>query len=256
MALEYCLQEKNTHIAILNPIAHQIKEVSLQILKRYGKVYYQKDIEFNPNGYINLTKNIYQRESWLGNSKNQFIGARQYAKPAFRLNTPLTIFVVYSDSVESLIQAKSAIRKLANVGNYAIHINDTHEETVALAGLLLNSNSVHYLNNRKDNNRFSNFHKHFTTYSNCLREQNINKEYFCVSGSSTLAAYGLRDSGDLDFIHFGNNKGDLEKHANIQSHNKHLSSGNYFKIHDLLFNPNYFFYYKGFKFAALEAIKK
>ena len=42
------------------------------------------------------------------------------------------------------------IRNIFNEGNHSVHINDTKEETIRLAKCLLNKNSVHFLNNSKE----------------------------------------------------------------------------------------------------------
>jgi hypothetical protein len=73
----------------------------------------------------------------------------------------------------------------------------------------------------------------------------------------TLAALGIRAPKDIDIIHEKDFNFDLdifnnpllEKFGGLHSHNIHLKR--YlpkFKIFEFIYNPEYFFYYMGFKF--------
>ena len=61
-----------------------------------------------------------------------------------------------------------------------------------------------------------------------------------ISGS-ILSLYGLRKSKDIDFIKF-------EISEDVNNNEKLYSK----KIIDLIYNPDSFFYYKGFKFLTID----
>ena len=51
------------------------------------------------------------------------------------------------ESSEDLVILKNEIRKIFNIGKHSVHINDEKYETILSSKLLLNQNSVHWLNN-------------------------------------------------------------------------------------------------------------
>jgi len=251
IALEFCRLKKNTHLVFLFPSAIGSVDKVMELLKKYSDIVYEKKISLRNDGPLLLMRQIYRDENWLGNYKNNFPGARLKARECFRSNEPLRLFVVETDNNDALKQVKQEIRDIYGIGNHSIHISDTHEESLRIARLLLNSNGVHFLNNAKIGN-FEHFEKNLLSYKKALA--NVEEEWFCVGGSAVMSIYGLREARDIDYLHFREPLLKDDKGL-VSSHNK--EAGYYpLSIDDIIFNPKNHFYYDGVKFSALSVIRQ
>lgn len=255
MALEYASLKKNTYIAHIFPIAKGQDDAVKKILDEYGVIVYEKKVFLHHNGPLNFIRLIYQGEPWIGNASNNYAGARRDAKTRFsKEKHPMRVFLFECKSLDLVRECKAKIRKLFDVGNFSIHINDTHDDTVKLAQVLFNDNSLHVLNYSKIS-QMKNFEKYFDEYKNWLDTKGFNKDNFCVDSSAILSAYGIRDCRDLDFLHHGS---ELKNYAirtqNVSSHNESLTHHVY-SLDDIIYNPENHFYYRGVKFAALHVVK-
>jgi hypothetical protein len=253
MALEYCRLKKSTYIAVVFSSAVGKDEQIKQILQEYGCIYYEKSIYLVNEGPVNLIKQIYSTESWLGNWENKFSGARFKAAACFKHKGFTRIFAFDSDNLDKVKEAKSRIRELFGIGKHSVHINDTHEEAVHLAQLFFNENSIHFLNTARPQN-YNKFYQLLKEYKEWLVEHNVDKECFCIDGGSVMAAYGIRKPGDFDVLHYG--------YDELLSANQNIDDSNHSKLpyhiktkDDIVFNPENHFYYDGLKFASLDIIK-
>jgi hypothetical protein len=252
MALEYCRLKSNTYIATVFPSAVGKDEQVKKVIQEYGEIIYEKSVHLSNEGPINLIKQIYGNENWLGNWSDNFSGARAKAAACFRYDGLARVFIIESDSVEKVTEAKAKIRKLFGIEKHSVHINDTHEETIHLAQILLNDNSIHFLNYARPKN-YEKFYQLLEDYQEWLTEKNLDKERFCIDSSAVMAAYGIREPGDLDFLHY-RNEGITSGNPDIESNNDkqpyHAKP-----VDDIIYNPENHFYYNGLKFATLDVIK-
>ena len=203
-------------------------------------------------GAFNFVRVLYEGEEWLGGPHNNFQGVMPKVKGCYAASGPTTVFLVETQSPSILPALKDEIRALFNVGKHSVHINATHSETVRISQSTLNDNSIHFLNNSQ-NAYFPLFDQLFSAYKNTILNYSLRSDDFCVSGSSTLTAYGLRQGEDLDYLHtFPEHK--FVGHPSISSHNSELH--NYCHSRDdIVYNPANHFYYRGLKFASLNVIK-
>ena len=232
-ALEYAKLKPNTHVICLFPIAHtRIQEV-MNIISEYCNIFYHSSTKLNSEGQLGLMKEIYLDDGWANEE-----GIRKKGNQCFRGNSEVTFVLVDGKNLETIKEMKNKIRALFDVGNHSVHINDTHKETVRIAKTVFNDNSIHFLNNRK-NNSFPNYKKLMTNM-----KPNDNE---VITGSTVLSLYGLRDCKDIDLIYYNNPPAD--------SHNQYL--GTYYKptLDDIINNPLYHLYYQGFKYVSLNVIK-
>lgn len=81
----------------------------------------------------------------------------------FQKQGAVRAFLIESDSADDMRQCKEDIRDLYGISNDSIHINDTHKETLLIAQILFNENSVHFLNNA-DLKYFQNFYRLLDKY--------------------------------------------------------------------------------------------
>jgi len=253
MAFEYCGLNKNTFVVAVFPSATG-KDLEIEeILAQYGHVYYKKSVHLFNHGPLNLIKQMYKGESWLGEWKSSYAGALGKATHCFANEGPVRVYLFETDRLDEVKTAKEQIRGIFNIGNHSVHINDSYAETIRLAQLLLNNNSIHFLNYAHPV-ELPKFHKLITSYFQWLETQGMNKDYFCVDGSGPMAAYGMREPGDLDFLHYGyhdisTGNGSITSHNTEAQH--HVTT-----IDDIIFNPENHFYFEGVKFVSLDIIQK
>jgi hypothetical protein len=252
IALEYCKLKSNTYVVTVFPSAVGKDEQVKKVIQEYGEIIYEKSVHLFNESPINLIKHIYSNENWLGNWSNGFSGARAKAAACFRYDGMTRVFIIESDNLEKVVEAKAKIRELFNIDKHSVHINDTHEETIYLAQILLNDNSIHFLNYARPKN-YEKFYQLLENYQKWLTEKNLDKEGFCIDSSAVMAAYGIREPGDLDFLHHGHEQIILNQ-VGIESNNdKQPYHGK--PVDDIIYNPENHFYYKGLKFATLDVIK-
>lgn len=149
MALHFCKEHKDTYIACLFPVvAHYHHEVE-KLLASAGTIVYTKEVVLCNNGPFHFIKKIYKGEHWLGNKENNFAGAQLAVHYKFAHNTaPMQVYLFQCESLQQVVAIKTKIRTLCKVGNAAIHINDTHQETIDLSLIVFDEKSIHQLNNR------------------------------------------------------------------------------------------------------------
>ncbi len=255
--MEYVKLNPNAYIVNLQPITPTSFDWPVeQILEKYGFIYYKKNINVTLNGLINLKKLSYgscweKNSTWIGTPDNGFAGAVNHAKKSFG-NNPLRTYVFVCDDFQKVVAAKSEIRALFDVGNYSVHINDSHEEAIALAQTYFNKNSLHMINNRSylyENTKFDDMvdelHK-ITKYNG------IDLDDVCGSGSTPLDIYGIRNSKDLDFLYYGQKTFDI-KTETLANHDSELIYYPYSK-QEIILNPKCHFYYRGVKFITLDVL--
>jgi len=254
IALKYCIINPNSYIVMVFPSAVGKEDEVRAILTQYSEIFYDRKVHLTKLGSINLVRQIYVGEPWVGNFANQFAGAQNKAVECFRSDRPVRVYVITSDDFDNVKIIKQQIRDLFGISNHSVHINDTHQETIMLGQLLLNSNSVHFLNNAQLNT-FPKFQTHLENYKKILLEQGVNGEYLCIDGSASMAAYGIREARDLDYLHFGYDHLTFDYPPElIGSHNSEIAH-HVTTRDDIIFNPRNHFYYDGVKFASLGIIR-
>lgn len=250
-ALEYVKRNKKAHIVQLSPIISSRFDAEVEtILNKYGFVYYKKDLRLNYNAIVRVKQINYGNETWAGDYTNKYRGLKKHAQKTIGL-WKTRIFVFVCDSLDKTREAKNEIRALFNYGNHPIHINDTHQEAIALANIFFNRNAVDLIKSTSYmyDNRIS-------YYSNLLKEYekiyNIDLNSFCVSSSSVLSIYGLRKAADIDCLSLDDK---VVKYKGISSHTsekKHYPHS--FEI--IITDHRYHLVVGQIKFASLKIIKK
>ncbi len=253
IALEYCRLIKDLKTVLLFPSAIGKTELVMNILQESGEIYYYKEIKLKNEGSRYLMMQIYKGEKWLGSWQNQFSGAKSKANYCFKSEEPLRLFIFRPITGINVFDLKEKIRKIYNIEKHSVHINDTYDETINIASALLNKNSIHFLNNVKLNS-FIKFQSLFDSFEKVADQRNITIEDICLTGSSVLALYGLRDANDLDYV-----KSEKSSLIKITDEIKcHDSEAKYYPTNfdNIIFNPRNHFYFNGIKFATLDIVKQ
>ncbi len=251
-AIEYCRWRPDTYVVAVFPSAVGRDAELRAALEQHGRIVHARAVTLNRRGARNLIREIYAGEPWLGDWRNGFAGTKGKMEPCFRGDGPLRVFVFQAADLGAVREAKAAVRALFGLENHSVHINDTHADTLRLARLLLNANSIHFLNHAEPR-YLERFVRHLERYRGWLRQSGRDPEDFAIDGSAVMAAYGLRDAQDLDVLHFG--EADFTPvMPEVNSHNPdahHHTIGR----DDIIFDPANHFHAFGAKFAALHVIR-
>lgn len=253
MALQYCALDSRVRVAVVFPVAKGKDEQISQILEESRSVVYSKRVSFSKSGRMNLIRLLYRNEPWVGDGVKLTSGLLQHVESRFVGAEPVKfIFMVGADDASNR-DAKERVRGLFNLGNDPIHISDTHGQTISIAESILNTNSIHFLNNAKAAS-FKHFSSLFRSFQEWIDGAGLERHRFCVDGSAVLAAYGLRDANDLDYLYVGDRE-PVSPDALIACHNSeaaHYSVG----LGELVLNPGNHFYFHGLKFVSLQRIRE
>ena len=232
-ALEYAKLKPNAHVMCLFPIAHTRMAEVMNIIEKYSNIFYKSSEAFNSTGQLGLIKEIYLSDGW-GTEK----AIRKKCKQCFRGMSQVTFVLLDAKNLDTVKEMKNKIRALFKVGNHSVHINDTHEDTIRIAKTVFNTNSIHFLNNRKNVS--------FPNYKKLMGNMKPNENEI-ITGSTVLSLYGLRDCKDIDKIYYKNPPAD--------SHNQYLENLYKVTLDNIVNNPIYHLYYNGFKYVSLDVIK-
>ena len=238
----------NTYIAFIWPSA---KDFDSELENIIPNIIYRKNIDLNLNGAHNLLSEIYNGEEWLGSIENNYRGVHAKLVECFKNFNPVRVIAFQEDKLENVLLIKEKIRNLFKIGKHSVHITDTKEEALRISKLVFNENSIHFLNHSNPN-RFLSFHKRINYFKNFLTENKIENNNVVLDSGIVLSAYGLRESKDIDF--FVLNNPNLEKHYNlIDNHDTELVYHRV-KKEELIFNPKYYFHFKGLKFISFKQL--
>ncbi len=246
MATEYVALRKNTFIATVF-CDHRPDQI-IETMRYFGQPVYWKSVNLTGDARFNLMRELYLDEAWLKDWQGRFSGARLKAEAALQPEQSIGVYLFECESLRRVLECKKLLRIQFDAGQHALHINDTHEETKRLAGVLFNRNSIDFLN-RSRLRGYPGFQSMLEEYRQFLRGKDSND--FCVDGSAVLAAYGLRECRDLDFISRTDGPGPSSL---VNNHNEELHH-HVVSRDDLLYNPENFFWHSGVKFVALHQME-
>lgn len=254
-ALEYVKLNPHAYIVNLQPVTTMDDDSKvLDILNSHGFVYYKKECWLSFNGLVNFKKICYgsfwEKAPWIGSPEDGFFGAQDHANHSMGIN-PMRVFVFVCENLEEVQKAKKEIRDIYGIGNYSVHINDTHEEAICLAENYFNANTLFQLNTRPFHLYDEVFEKHIEVLKTECKNRNIDIDRVCGAGSTPMNVFQIRHSQDLDYLTIGDSV--LPDDEIISSHNKY--ERNYpHPITEIITDPSFHMYYNGVKFISLDTL--
>ena len=238
----------NVRIFILFPIRDKnFDEKTFSIIKNYGDIIIRKKFHVGSvlNGF-NICRTLYRGAEWIGNIDNKYTGALWKAKNCFNNTDGIIELILFNPSKKEygipkhLKKIKEEIRKLYNIHFHSIHSSDNQFETINYSKIFFHPNTQLFSQKRK--NYFS---RNFEKFLENLDLNSTDYSKLVFSGSTVMAALGLRDPKDYDAFH----SNDFTLPKNISSHNHQIRFIN-IKINEIIFDPRNFFFYMGFKFLS------
>jgi hypothetical protein len=256
MLLEYCLRKKSVRIAVVFPMALKKLEEVRRKLSEVGKVIMEKDIVFGYTAMINLMHVLYEGEPWLKVGRGITRSVMKHINFRYEAGKPLRFIFMdcYGDDeniLNTTTAAKESVRAIFNFGNFPIHINDSFHETVSLACQILHSRSLELLD-KSDTYSAADFIDFVRQVKSSL---NIDKWHnFVIDSGGVLAAYGLRDTRDLDYIARAKID-ELEELPFCSLHDEvmHLYDNS---ADELVYDPRNYVYFLGLKIVSPELLIK
>lgn len=242
---EYIKLDKSCRVAVLFPYVKEASPRSFKVINERVKVIHYKDLYLSDKGKKNLIALLYGHENWWDDCHFQrFIDLR------FRANEPVRLVYIRPAVGQDLRQVKESVRDLYGAENGAIHINDTHDESVWIADASLNPNGLHHLN-------FStppspHFFDKIESYKKSLNAKPHLADKVCIDSSAVMDLYGLRAARDIDYISAVNEL-IVPDSDEIGCHNTEYQDF-LFPVDEMIVNPNHYFSYKGIKFMSLSRV--
>lgn len=245
---EYINYSNDIYIAFLWPVAKEKVQVLKDIIGN-DKILYLKKVKFETSGALNLIAQIYHDQKWLGTLETEYNGAISKLSSTFDSSGITHIILFQSDNILKVNSIKDKFRDQVGMGKHSVHINDSKDELISASQLVLNENSISFLNNSNILKYKDNFKK-IEHFKKVLVENKISFNDIVVGGSLPLSLYGYLEPSDIDFLSTVIDK-DLD--IKICSHNSYEK---FYKksIDELVYNPDNYFYFNGIKFLKLEVL--
>lgn len=238
IAYEYCKLKRNTFIVTVFPNSTYVKEEVKELLRKYGNVFYEKEVDLNKKGISNLLSQ-YWKEKELG----------VYPQEEYRESNLLHVFIFETNDDIGYRRLMEVIQ--SEVG---MSLSNSQEETIRLAQVFLNRNTIHFLNNACPI-RNQLFEDAFEQYKNILNGQK-KSDNFCLVSDAVKTTYGVNDSIKLVYIYRETHNCDAIHNLLKRGFHKSLNSAYEESIDDIIYNPENHFYYQGMKVATLKIAKK
>jgi wbfN protein len=254
-----------TYLLVLFPSCQEQWSTFEDIIESsQNEVYYSKSIYLNDIGKNRFIESLYEGEPWLRETNNDTdSGLTWKTKQCFAVDT-INCAKVYliKSTHKNLIHLKEHLRVLAGIGNHSVHTTDTREDTIRIASLVFNANSLEFINSAK-RDKFLKFDELFQKFQNVFKDNllELDSDDFCIDGSALMSVCGLRDCNDLDYLAIPGKENIVKSIKGIDCHNSYIISQQYkvfskINITDIITSPLNHFYYKGYKFMIPFLLSK
>ncbi len=191
MAEQFIRFSERVYTVCLWPASYDSAKLTAadRMIRSCAAVAYRKEVALNYHGVEQLMISFYKSMSWTGTPENGYAGIASKATACYRSKAPTTVYVICGPELEQVLALKQRIRDLYGIENSSLHITDTHEEAVEAGKMLLNQNSVDFLN-----------------YADPFRDTAFIRDFIrkaetgapCSGPDVTMALYGIGDRRDRD----------------------------------------------------------
>lgn len=230
MAVEYCRLRDRCHLALVSTRGYSHLPIILRMLSSDCRVIYVKELDIYKRGPKNLLKFAYgclcdAPHDWLVHSRK----VRKHLRARFTSPYPTTAILFESPSWEQAVACKRKIRKCLGLGSTILHVTDSHREANLLAQVVFHDESLALLNH----GRVPIKALEQKILSLDQKVDGICEPDFCFYGSAPFEVYGLEQ-------------------PSFEDDWRVLESGDGLGGDELIYDPQYYFYWKGYKFLRLD----
>lgn len=258
ITIEYVsLKKSNVFAAIIFPTAEGYRKEAYEHLLGLGEIVNMKTFKCNEFVGKEVIKQLYfnsKNDEW--NYGLDFDSAAYKASLCFDGTSDLEVYIIEANLDETTrVEEKRYLRSLWNKDKHSIHITDTIEEVNRVARMFFNENSRRFMKiQRTKEFESEKIYNLFNDYTQKLPKDIIERERYAIEGSAVLDLMNIRTGRDIDYITTNVNDSitgdDIEKHQ--ESENKYHTTN----IDDIITNPDFYFYYKGYKFIDILELYK
>ncbi|XP_060588142.1 uncharacterized protein LOC132743619 [Ruditapes philippinarum] len=249
----------------------EMRNIVREKCSRDNGILYEQRINIGQNGARELFTHMYGQQPWLD------VKIKQMQSKFTKYFSALFLFVYARDS-KDLVQCKTEIRNLYNdkIFKSTAHIPDNLEENLILAEMILNPNSVQFMNDAKDASDCKLIATEIASRTSQVSIKTLpgiylGREDVMVDSGTVLGFFGLRKRTDVDLLFsneidmsiLGNKNGmSIQVHAfkNNSISNERPWGEDHFKVSgvkdkwDLFYDPDNYGYCYGIKFVSLKQL--
>lgn len=242
LAWQFCLHMPDTRAIVLSNFETEDSQNLVRTLRKSVQLVYSKTVKLTPIGQRRLMDLCYGHLPWFSSAVAEKLKLERFSGPGS--NEALLVLYELPDGVTER-ELKESLRGTLSSGEFErrIHGTDDWDETLSLAEVWTNWNSLHFLN-----------HGQIEAEKRVLRH--INAQQFpqeswtktCFDGGAVLEMYGIRRTQDLDHLCHSHEDSIL---ALGDCHNSEYSALA-ISPQNVVFDPRLHFRWSGFKFSALD----
>lgn len=233
----------------------------------------EQQIQVTPQFVKNLLREIHYPKSWW--NENLELETKKRLSTETEIEQDLFYFIVEKKNIHQYLKGfKKKIREKYNLDKSYFHLcdpdcmehlgqnckcttkpNEFEQEFNKHIHLLTNKNAIHFLTHsvyRPEHN----FYKFFNEYNQILKHNDQNLSEYCIDNGGILAAYGIRDTHDIDYLTTTNT---IINHSDIGCENKNHQAEYKtleLSIKDIIENDENHFWHFGLKFMSLSILKR
>ena len=235
----------------------------IQQLDNLGTIHFAIPIELYGEGRYNLLDQIHHGKIWWENNLNHEADKR------IPNNRFTAIIFTGRDLHLKIKKWKYSTRNQLNLDKTYFHVSDPdcskhmgqqcecavssefyRQESIRHIHLLFHQNTFDFINRRK-NIRLERFDAFLNSYTNSLP---ANTDDYCVDNGGVLAAYGIRDTHDIDYLTTSSEEiNSVDFACENRRHGPELETLGY-SISDIINNPSNYFYHYGLKYMSLQIV--
>ena len=256
--LQWTLHVRNVRTILFWPESkpEEIKPTHSLVQHHCGDVLYQKTIDINQKGVDSLAYHAYGDEEWLPEhiKKLQSIFNGQEDE-----ERPISVFFVRPKSQNHLRSCKDKLKSLFGLEQYesSVHVSSHHDQTVLMAEMVLNPNSVMFLNHHygKKCQAVASALGTLLKLSPVNQTSYVFPQDLMVNSGTTMSFFGLRQVKDVDLVFLEETRRDVLGQRDgvlVEA----ISETNFeLRRHsdlELFVDPSKYGYCHGLKFASLD----
>lgn len=256
MALEATRWHEDLYMLMLWPKSFDHKkeqEEAKRLIYSKTDVIYEKTETMTLMGIRNLMLQIYGHMSWIGTLDDDYDSTYKKADEVWAPHGRCCFILTRASSTDYVLQLKSHVRGLFQIGLASIHSTDNIRETRIAANAIYNPNSFHFLNNSKPTKYKKSYHI-FEVFKERIVGEDINIDDFIIDSSMILAIFGVREANDLDYYSIGDFKSYFNDLECVEEHDGHQRQFYDIPIKDLIFDVSNHFVFNEIKFVSLERL--
>ena len=207
MKIQTKLPNLNTTVSILaiylnKPSKNkEMREIVNEFCSKDNNILYEQQVIINRFGIKQLITHLYGNKPWLRSKQREMLLLFKSD------NLIITYIFFFGKDEDQLTNCKKRIRTLYKYERFksSAHIPDTPEESLILAEMILNPNSIQFLNHAKNGKECQTIAEELALRSslkpiNTLEGIYIGRNDIMIDSGAVLQWFNVRERGDLDVL--------------------------------------------------------